>query len=1018
MVPDYYAMLGVDSGADRKAIDAALARQQPLWSSGTRNPKNKHTYQSYLDQIPALRQALLGDPTARAAYDAELAAARRAERDGKLDELQRLVRLRAAKGGLSVSDRTLLRDEAGKLGLTADELDRLVQAIPPRPEPPPELDEPDPPVDALDPVTRRQIRVALEHLRRRDLYDALGLARDAPASEIAARADAERQRWMQKAQVTAEKTAWLEVVSLAQSHLTQPAARARYDRTLGLEAEESLVRSIEFTLKGLTGLDPGTREVLAEQAAALGIDPARADRLLTRACRSLGVSRETGAPVGPVSAPPRLLRCRTCYGVTEFGRVSGGKGTPECRHCRASLHWKCPVCQRSRWVDEPRCACGFRVELVEPLVRHFEAAQHAFRVRDYGGALAHLQRVQEFAPHHVGARKGVARVQERLAEIDRARGAWEAAFAAGRLVAARAALSAWAKLVEPGDAGLKAARGALAVKLAEARNLLAKAQALETRDPKAARAAYRRCLAVGADLPEVAAGLQHCPPDPPTDLRAQFIDGRVRLRWIPPAPDGLGSLSYVVLRKAETPFRHPRDGVKIAEVAGTEYVDEQVKDGESVSYAVLSQRGRVQSLAAVTLGPIFLFGDVIDLRVEVRSREVDLYWTSPANAQHVLVVRKLGTPPANPKDGERVEAMRDRALDRGLTDDRVYHYGIFALYRYHDGRLVPSPGVFASAEPSQPIPPLAAPRLSQGRPGEVRLDWDRPTRGKVRILRSLKPIAHAPGDRLAVSQADGLAGEWLDTPAPDHAIDPSPPAFGVCHYTPFTAWAGGLTVGQSASYSCVPDPSDLRVTRVGGAGRVHLRWRWSPQGTESLVVAKAGSPPSGPEDPEAHATTVHEGEYSRQGFFTTDLPAGSSGPWHVAVYAVAGTDGARIYSPGLEPTARTVVPGPHPEVTVSYVFRRPKFPGRPWSLTFRTEPAGAAIPPTALVAHPRTVPLTVDDGQIVEQFPAAHDGTTFPIQARVDLSTHRARIFADPRLDPDSVPPIRLRHPETAATRV
>src|SRR5438270_7733771 len=210
MVPDYYAMLGVDPGADRATIEAALAKSQPAWSSGTRNPKNKHTYQSYLDQIPALRQALLGDPAARAAYDAELAAARRVERDRKLEALERLLRLRAAKGGLTVADRALLRDEAVRLGLSADDLDRLAELVPPRPEAPAEEDPPDPPVDALDPAMRRQIRVALEHLRRRDLYDALGLARDAPAEEIAARADAERRRWMQKTQVTAEKTAWPE----------------------------------------------------------------------------------------------------------------------------------------------------------------------------------------------------------------------------------------------------------------------------------------------------------------------------------------------------------------------------------------------------------------------------------------------------------------------------------------------------------------------------------------------------------------------------------------------------------------------------------------------------------------------------------------------------------------------------------------------------------------------------------------------------------------------------------------
>jgi hypothetical protein len=70
-----------------------------------------------------------------------------------------------------------------------------------------------------------------------------------------------------------------------------------------------------------------------------------------------------------------------------------------------------------------------------------------------------------------------------------------------------------------------------------------------------------------------------------------------------------------------------------------------------------------------------------------------------------------------------------------------------------------------------------------------------------------------------------------------------------------------------------------------------------------------------------------------------------------------------------------------PEVTVSYNLRRPRFPGRAWTVTFRTEPAGAAIPPTALVAHPRTVPLSVHDGQVVAQFPAARDGASFGVRA-------------------------------------
>src|SRR5262245_50843628 len=164
MVIDYYAMLGVDPGADTATLEAALARNQPIWSSGTRNPKNKHRYQSYLDQIPALRRTLLADPQARAAYDAELAAARRAERDARLDRLQHLIKLRAAKGGLTASDRAVLNDETIKLGLTPEDLVRLVEPIPARPEATAAEDEreadADPPVDLLDPTTRRQIRVA------------------------------------------------------------------------------------------------------------------------------------------------------------------------------------------------------------------------------------------------------------------------------------------------------------------------------------------------------------------------------------------------------------------------------------------------------------------------------------------------------------------------------------------------------------------------------------------------------------------------------------------------------------------------------------------------------------------------------------------------------------------------------------------------------------------------------------------------------------------------------------------
>ena len=99
MVPDYYARLGVDPGAERSEIEAALKRMQPAWSMGTRNPKTRHANQLYLDEIPALRKALLSDPASRAAYDAELAMVQVAERDRKLDLLLRAREPSCCQGG-------------------------------------------------------------------------------------------------------------------------------------------------------------------------------------------------------------------------------------------------------------------------------------------------------------------------------------------------------------------------------------------------------------------------------------------------------------------------------------------------------------------------------------------------------------------------------------------------------------------------------------------------------------------------------------------------------------------------------------------------------------------------------------------------------------------------------------------------------------------------------------------------------------------------------------------------------
>ena len=1017
VVADYYSMLGLQPGSDRAAIESALAKAQPTWSAGTRNPKNKHTFQSYLDRIPAIRQALLGDPASRAAYDAELAAARRAEHDAKLDELQRLVKLRSAKGGLTVSDRALLRVEAHRLEIASNELDRLLQPYPPMPETPAIVEDDEPAPDVLDPTTRRQVRISLEHIRRRDLYDVVGLPADAPVREVAARADSERQKWMHKTQVTAEKTAWLEAVSYAQSHLTNPEARARYDRTLRVEAEERLGSAIDFAVKGSSGLAAGTRQVLREEALLLGITTERADRLIDRACRTLGISREGEGRAVRLDGLVRYLRCRSCTGLTEYALASRSTESAVCRHCRADLRWTCPVCRRSRWVDEPRCACGFALEHVEPLVRYFEAAQHAHRVRDFAAALANLKRVQEFAPRHIGARKGIEKIKERLVEIDGARSAYEIERSRRHLVAARGALMTWGRMVDPTTPELRQAVSEVAEGLRQAMALAAKGQGLAEDDPRAALKLFRQALSLAADLPEARDGLRHCPPPPPLDLFATLAADRVRLRWTAAASDGIGPCSYRIQRKRGTLPAHADDGVTVAELDATEYEDQSITPGDTVGYAVFSIRGGVASLAGALAGPVAILADVTGLKAEAASREVLLMWTHPPNSFDVRVVRKLGSSPTGPDDGTAISALRGQALDRGLDDDTVYHYGVFVLYRTVEGRPVASRGAFVSCMPCVPILTVIEPAISRDGDG-LRVSWSPPARGQVQVFRSILPFPYSAGDVIERKALDGVAGLWVPRSSPDHILDRPVPPGAEIYYTPMIAWAGRLTVGRSASYSHLPDPTELRAIRVGRGGKVVLRWKWPPGTSSCLLVARIGAAPASASDPLAKSIRVELAAYLALDSFAWNLPQEEARPWHVVALSSHTAEGRQIVSPGVEPGCRVQVTGQPTEVEVSYTLMPPGLIRRAWTVAFRTDPPGLPIPPLVVIAHARTIPISVDDGHEVARLAAGQDGDRRQFRARRSFAKNRIRVFADPTADPDGLSPIRLRHPDAEAPRV
>ena len=349
---------------------------------------------------------------------------------------------------------------------------------------------------------------------------------------------------------------------------------------------------------------------------------------------------------------------------------------------------------------------------MNPWCRHFEAAQHAFRNFDLEGALEHLARVQAFAPNLAGARNGIAKIRQRQADIARVQLAYETARAGGRLVSARGAVEAWSKLVDPESPELQAAmvRGgpgsapgrvaggsgpepgtdrscggarSLSPEPGDRRRPSRRADRLETHSARPAdrarRPGPRRSHSTFVDAPASRrAG--------PAHLRRRAQGGR----------------SACCIRGTA------RGSPRSAPASSTTCTR---PPGDTVGYAVLSKRGGVESVTAISLGPFVFLADVKDVRVELHHHEVELAWTLPRGVSDVRVIRKQGGPPRNPRDGERIPAALDHALDRNVDPNEVYHYGIYAIYAMSDGRLVPSPGVVVSARPQPPVSALEAPRL-------------------------------------------------------------------------------------------------------------------------------------------------------------------------------------------------------------------------------------------------------------------------------------------------------------------
>ncbi|HEU0088125.1 MAG TPA: hypothetical protein VFQ77_10825, partial [Pseudonocardiaceae bacterium] len=513
-------------------------------------------------------------------------------------------------------------------------------------------------------------------------------------------------------------------------------------------------------------------------------------------------------------------------------------------------------------------------------------------------------------------------------------------------------------------ADLSKARDELKAQIGAVDRMLAQARALETQDVEAAAELYVQVVRLCQDR-ESESALRRCRPAEPPRAAARVEGERVHVEW-EPSPARVGDITYRIVRQAPGPAAGA-ESVVAASTPSLGVTDPAAPAGVPVSYGVWTLRNDEPSSRATTTAPVVVLRQVQDLELLPGAGAVELRWQLPAGASGARVRRseddapRRGPATATTTSRHDGDGFRDTSVRTGVT----YTYQVEAEYRLPDGAVRHAAGVVGQIRPQPPPQPVhdLALQLAED---SVLLSWTPPPRGEVQ-LRVLDEAPQVRPDALLARSAVQRLG------APLRALEPTEPgtlraavpADGRRHWLlPLTIVENVAAVGHPVEYdSRLPLVTDLRAERLGP--QVRLTWRWPPRAVEVRVSAKAGGPPTGPDDPEASSWRVTHARYEQAGCHTA-VPGADC--WF-SVCVAAFSDGVPVFGPMA--TVRMSAPR-EARYEITRIGRLRHRNHRRLSVTAKAGP----LPAVQVVARARVPPLEPGDGLEIARFPAPGSGET------------------------------------------
>jgi hypothetical protein len=448
-----------------------------------------------------------------------------------------------------------------------------------------------------------------------------------------------------------------------------------------------------------------------------------------------------------------------------------------------------------------------------------------------------------------------------------------------------------------------------------------------------------RAIGMAGDDAELARRLAAIPPPPPRGAEARVDGSHVLITW-KLSPATAGRVQYRVMRGQGRAPLSPSEGTAVVtRTERTDVTDPEAPAGDDLFYSVFAARGGEAWSPAATAPPAVFTPDVADISVAVSAASAAASWRPHPGADQIHVVRSEDAPPAGPEDGTAVEASLTGFADTGLRAGTEYYYRIMTWYRAADGRRQRSAGVVVRAVPEPALRPVAALDITE--PGDdtpvLLAGWTPPPYGRVRLVRSDKPLPWGVGTSLRPEEAAALA----EIPgAPSRGTDGRdilelrlPP--GRHHVTAMTEGRNAVVVGQSAEVWQLEPVCGLSAVRMHD--EVRLGWIWPDRATDALVRWPGG-------EHRCSRRVYHD----EGGVVVTVGTAATT----VEVRAVYPGRGGQRVSPG----ARACIPARG--IAVSYRIRRRRWRRRQRTVELATEQA-TRLP--ALVVVRATGPYPPDD---------------------------------------------------------